>query len=423
MNRAAPHPERPQRPGLLGLSVSPELDALLEGVRAFMDEHVYPNESAAARALAEHTDWVRPYPPLLAELRERASSLGLWNLFLPSEQDGAGLSNWEYGLLCEEMGRSPALAPIAFNCAPPDTGNIEILLEHGTGEHRRRWLQPLLDGEIRSCFSMTEPEVAGSDPTTLATRAELDDDRWVINGHKWFTTGAHGSSVAIVMAVTDPDAAPHRRASMIIVPVDTPGFDLVRQIPLMGDDNAPEAEVRYADCTVPAENLLGARGAGFAIAQDRLGPGRIHHCMRAIGTCERAIEMMCRRANGRSAFGTRLAEKQFVQEFVFQSRAETDQARLLIMQAAWRIDSAGKRAARQEIGIAKVVAANVVMSVLDRAVQVHGALGITDDTPLAALWRGFRFLRLADGPDEVHKMAVAMRELSRWPAVDNQEPQ
>jgi acyl-CoA dehydrogenase len=355
-----------------------------------------------------------PYPEVLVELRERARSEGLWNLFMPDEHYGAGLSNAEYGVLCEEMGRSPAIAPMAFNCSAPDTGNMEILAEHGTDEQRARWLEPLLEGEIRSCFSMTEPEVSGSDPTTLRTEAVLDSDEWVINGHKWFTSGAVGAAVAIVMCVTEPEGHPYGRASMILVPVDNPGFELVRPVSVMGHDGGPgHCEIRYEDCRVPQANLLGERGAGFVIAQDRLGPGRIHHCMRAIGTAERAIEMMCNRANERETFGGKLADKQFIQDFIAKSRMETDQARLLTLHAAWKMDTAGKRAARQEISMIKVVAANVVMDVLDRAIQTHGALGMSDDTPLAGMWRFSRMLKVADGPDEVHKMVIARRELGR----------
>ena len=396
---------------------SPQVESLRERVVAFIDEHVYPSEREAAEALdAEVTvDSNVAYPEILVELRERAKSEGLWNLFMPDERYGPGLTNWEYGLLCEEMGRSPIAAPMAFNCSAPDTGNSEILAEHGTDEQKEAWLAPLLDGQIRSCFSMTEPEVSGSDPTTLQTRAVRDGEEWVIDGHKWFTSGAVGASLAIAMVVTDPEAAPYARASMILVPTDTPGFNLIRPVPVMGHDGGPgHCEIRYEECRVPAANLLGPEGAGFTIAQDRLGPGRIHHCMRAIGTAERAIEMMCRRANTREAFGGALAEKQFVQDFIARSRMEVDQARLLTLYAAWKMDTAGKRAARQEISMIKVVAANVVMDVLDRAIQVHGALGMTDDTPLAMMWRYSRMLRIADGPDEVHKMVIARRELGRW---------
>ena len=400
----------------MDFDLSPRVIELRDRIRAFMDEHVYPAEAEALRALDEEVtvDSGRTYPEVLVEIRERAHSEGLWNLFMPDSEHGVGLTNWEYGVLCEEMGRSPAIAPMAFNCAAPDTGNSEIIAEHGTEEQKRHWLAPLLDGEIRSCFSMTEPEVAGSDPRTLRTRAELDGDEWVINGHKWFTSGAVGASVAIAMVVTNPEAHPYARASMILVPTDAPGFELVRPVPVMGHDGGPgHCEIRYTDCRVPAENLLGPRQAGFVIAQDRLGPGRIHHCMRAIGTCERAIEMMCKRANEREAFGGKLAEKQFVQDFIAKSRIETEQARLLTLNAAWRMDTYGKKEARREISMIKVVAANVVMDVLDRAIQVHGALGMSDDIPLAGMWRFSRMLKVADGPDEVHKMVIARRELGR----------
>jgi acyl-CoA dehydrogenase len=391
------------------------LDELLGRVRSFMDEHVYPVEAEAMAALDDEVKPGVAYPEIIVGIRERARAEGLWNMFMPGDEHGTGLTNWEYGLLCEEMGRSPVVAPMAFNCAAPDTGNTEILAEHGTDEQQRQWLEPLLDGDIRSCFSMTEPEVAGSDPTTLQSRAELIDGEWVINGHKGFTSGAVGAEIAIAMVVTDPDAAPYARASMIIVPIDAPGFDLVRPVPVMGHDKGPgHCEIRYVDCRVPEANLLGPRGAGFAIAQDRLGPGRIHHCMRAIGTCERAIEMMCRRANEREAFGSKLADKQFIQDFVAKSRMETEQARLLTLKAAWKMDTEGKREARREISMIKVVAANVVMDVLDRAIQVHGSLGMSDDTPLAAMWRYSRMLKVADGPDEVHKMVIARRELNRY---------
>ena len=393
---------------------SPEVESLRERIETFMEEHVYPVEAEAIRAIDEEVKPGVPYPQILVEIRAKAREQGLWNLFLPHGEYGAGLSNWEYGILCEEMGRSPVVAPMAFNCAAPDTGNMEILVDHGTPEQKERFLRPLLDGEIRSCFSMTEPEVSGSDPTTLQTRAGLIDGEWVINGHKWFTSGANGAEFAIAMVVTDPDAPPYNRASMILVPVDTAGFELVRNVSVMGHDEGPgHCEIRYEECRVPESNLLGERGAGFVIAQDRLGPGRIHHSMRAIGTAERAIEMMCERANGRQTFGGPLADKQFVQDFIANSRMEVDQARLLTLYAAWQMDTEGKRRARQAISMIKVVAANVVMDVLDRAIQVHGSLGMSDDTPLAGMWRFMRMLRVADGPDEVHKMVIARRELNR----------
>jgi acyl-CoA dehydrogenase len=398
----------------MDFSTSARVDELRGRIAAFLDEHLYPVELETLQALDDEVQAGVPYPRVLVELRERAKAEGLWNLFLPGEEYGGGLTNWEYGILCEEMGRS-LVAPMVFNCSAPDTGNAEILLDHGTPEQRDRWLGPLLDGEIRSCFSMTEPEVSGSDPTGLRGRAELDGDEWVIDAHKWFTSGAVGASLAIAMVVTDPDAAPHKRASMILVPVDAPGFNLVRPVSVMGHDGGPgHCEIRYEGCRVPASNLLGERGAGFKIAQDRLGPGRIHHCMRAIGAAERALELMCKRANTRESFGGKLAEKQFVQDFVAKSRIEIDGARLMVLNAAWRMDEYGKREARQAISMTKVVAANVCMDVIDRAIQVHGALGVSDDTPLAVMWRQLRMLRLADGPDEVHKMVIAMRELNRW---------
>jgi acyl-CoA dehydrogenase len=397
---------------------------LLERVRAFMEEHVDPVEREGMEALDAEVGPGVAYPQILVELRERAKAEGLWNLFMPDERYGPGLTNWEYGMLCEQMGRS-GIAPMVFNCSAPDTGNMEILAEHGTDEQRERWLQPLLDGEIRSCFSMTEPETAGSDPTQLAASAELDTqtgtggDEWVINGHKWFTSGYNGAAVAIAMVVTDPEAPPHRRASMILVPIDAEGFTGVRPVPVMGHDEGPgHWEVRYEDCRVPAENVLGERGAGFVIAQDRLGPGRIHHCMRAIGSAERAFELMCKRAHDRESFGGKLAEKQFVQDFIAKSRMEIDGARLQVLHAAWKMDTEGKRAARQEISVIKVVAAQMHQRVLDRAMQVHGALGMSDDVPLAAMWRQGRWLRIADGPDEVHKMVIALRELNKFKPRD-----
>jgi acyl-CoA dehydrogenase len=393
---------------------------LRERVRAFMAEHVMPVEDEAMRALDADVGPGVAYPAILVELRERAKGEGLWNLFMPDEEHGPGLANWEYGLLCEDMGRSP-VAPMVFNCSAPDTGNMEILAEYGTDEQKQRWLAPLLTDHVRSCFSMTEPATAGSDPTGLAARAVLDtrsgtgDGEWVVDGHKWFTSGYNGADVAIAMVVTDPDAAPHRRASMILVPVDTPGFTGVRPVPVMGHSAGPgHWEVTYEGVRVPEANLLGPRGDGFAIAQARLGPGRIHHCMRAIGSAERAFELMCRRANEREAFGEPLGEKQFVQDFVATSRIEIDAARLMVLHAAWKMDTEGKRAARQQISMIKVVAAQMHQAVCDRAMQVHGALGMSDDIPLALMWRQGRWLRIADGPDEVHKQSIARRELSRF---------
>jgi acyl-CoA dehydrogenase len=389
--------------------------ALLERLRAFMDEHVYPVEQEAIGSLDREVDAQTPYPRVFVELRDRAKPEGLWNLFLPDARYGPGLTNVEYGVLSEEMGRSPFVAPLVFNCQAPDTGNMEILAEHATPPQVERWLKPLLEGEIRSCFSMTEPDTAGSDPTGLSCLATLEGDEWVINGRKWFTTNALGAAVAIVMAVTDPDAEPHARATMLLVPTDAPGFNMVRPVSFMGHSEGPgHWEISYEDCRVPADSVLGARQAGFAVAQDRLGPGRIHHCMRLIGTAERALELMCRRANERHAFGGPLAEKQFVQDFIAKSRIEIDQARLVTAHAAWKMDTAGKRAASQDLSVTKVAVTEMVMNVLDRAIQVFGAAGLTDDTPLAYMWRYNRMLRIGDGPDEVHKMVIARRELKRF---------
>jgi acyl-CoA dehydrogenase len=390
---------------------SDKVKLLSEQIERFMHEYVYPNEAEAYAQIDECTE---ADPPLMKELRAKAKGLGLWNLFLPDKEHGAGLTNAEYAPLCEIMGRSP-VAPRVFNCNAPDTGNMEILAEFGTPEQKQRWLQPLLDGDIRSCFSMTEPEVSGADPTGLQTRAVLDGDEWVINGHKWYTSGAVGASLAIAMVVTNPEAPPHQRASQIIVPTDAPGFQLLRRVSVMGHAGGPgHCEIRYEDCRVPKENLLGPLDGGFMIAQARLGPGRIHHCMRAIGMAERAFEIMCRHANNRVAFGGPLGEKQFVQEWVATSRMEIDQARLLTLYAAWKMDTYDKRVARQEISMIKVVVPNMLMRVLDRAIQCLGSLGMSDDTPVAGMWREGRSLRIADGPDEVHKMVVARRELKRF---------
>lgn len=398
----------------MDFSRSARVEELLQRVDRFLAAKVEPYEAELMGALDSEVAPGVAYPQALVELRNEAKAEGLWNLFMPDDEHGPGLSNWEYGLLCERMGKSP-VAPMVFNCAAPDTGNMEILAQHGTDEQVSRWLTPLLEGDIRSCFSMTEPETAGSDPTLLQTRAVLDGDEWVINGHKWFTSGAVGADVAIVMAVTDPDAAAHQRASMICVPTDAPGFRLVRPVSVMGHDAGPgHCEIRYEDCRVPADSLLGERGRGFAIAQDRLGPGRIHHCMRAIGGAERGFELMCRRASERHAFGSTLSDKQFIQDFIARSRMEIDSARLMVVHAAWKMDTQGKSAARQEISMIKVIAANVFMDVLDRAIQVNGAAGVSDDLPLARMWREGRVLRLVDGADEVHKVAIASRELRRF---------
>ncbi len=378
-----------------------------------MKEYVFPNEAKIdheVESLGEKFN----QSPTMNEVRKKAKSAGLWNLFLPDKKHGAGLNNFEYAPLCELMGRS-FYGARSFNCMAPDTGNMEILAEFGTEDQKKKYLQPCLDGTIRTCFSMTEPETAGSDPTQLKTRAVRDGDNYVINGHKWFTSNAIGAAFAIVMVVTDPDAEPHRRASQIIVPLDTPGMKVVRPVPVMGHTGGGgHCEVRYTDCRVPITNLLGEEGGGFAISQARLGPGRIHHCMRTIGIAERAIELMCQRANTRWTHGSYLADKANIQEWIADSRIEIDSTRLMVMNAAWKMDNLGKREARNEIAMIKVMAANMVMRVLDRAIQLYGAAGVSDDFPIARFWRDSRALRIADGPDEVHRMTIARRELRKW---------
>jgi acyl-CoA dehydrogenase len=387
-------------------------------VKAFMDEHVYPVEDEAYAALDREVDSDTPFPAIIRQMRERAKEAGLWNLFLPDERFGPGLTNLEYGMVCEEIGRSSFVAPYAFNTQPPDSGNMEILAEHGTPEQQQRWLRPLLEGEIRSCYSMTEPHTAGSDPTSLATSARLEGDEWVINGRKWWTTNALGAALAIVMVVTDPEAPPHQRASMLLVPTDAPGFRMVRPISHMGHAEGPgHWEIAYEDCRVAADSVLGERQAGFRIAQDRLGPGRIHHCMRLLGVAERALELMCRRAADRQMFGGPLADKQFIQDFIAMSRTEIHQARLVTQHAAWKLDTAGKKAARAELSMTKLVVPATVLNVVDRAIQVHGAAGVSDDLPLAAMWRFNRMLRIGDGADEVHKQLIARTELRKVAAA------
>ena len=390
---------------------------LLERLREFMAEHIYPNEREVEDALDREVDEHTAFPQILLELRARAKDQGLWNLHLPQPDIGPALSNSEYGVLCEEMGRASIAAPYACNCNPPDSGNMEILVEHATPLQRERWLEPLLEGEIRSCYSMTEPDTPGSDPTNLACAATLDGDHWVLSGRKWWTTNALGAAVAIVMAVTDPEAPRHQRATMILVPTDTPGFRLVRPLSNMGHTAGPgHWEIAYEDCRVPvAESTLGARHAGYKIAQDRLGPGRIHHCMRLIGVAERALEMMCERAKARTMFGQTLAEKQFVQDFIALSRIEIDQARLVTAHAAWKLDRVGNRAAREELSITKLAVPAMALGVVDRAIQVWGGAGVSDDTPLSWMYRYNRMLRIGDGADEVHKQVIARMELAKVP--------
>jgi acyl-CoA dehydrogenase len=401
----------------MDFSPTPKVRELQTKVTAFMEEHIYPAESKVAAEIEASGD-PHHHPQCIEDLKKRARAAGLWNLFLPDNTYGAGLTNLEYAPLSEIMGRSP-IASQVFNCSAPDTGNMEILAEFGSSEQKKQWLEPLLAGEIRSCFSMTEPAVASSDPTNLQTRAVRDGDEYVITGRKWFTSNAYHPHcrIAIVMAVTDPEAAPHRRATMILVPTNTPGFEMLRSLPVfdyVGEGG--HAEVRYNDVRVPVMHRLGEEGSGFAIAQARLGPGRIHHCMRAIGGAERALELLCQRAASRVAFGSRLIDKQTVQNWIADSRMQIDQARLLTLYTAWKMDTVGKKEARQEISMIKVIAANCFLDVLDRAIQVHGAAGVTNDTPLARMWAHARTLRIVDGPDEVHKMVIARREVRRLTA-------
>src|ERR671934_2139401 len=380
------------------------LEELRERYRAFMERHVYPNEAALSR----EDDAAQE---LIDELRVRAKAEGLWAPHLPPEAGGNGRGFLAYAYLNEEIGRS-AWAQLVFNCQAPDAGNGEILHLFGTEEQKERWLRPLVEGQIRSFFSMTEPEVSGSDPTTLRTRAVRDGDEWVIDGHKWFSSGADGAAFAIVMAVTDPEAEPHRRASQIIVPVDTPGVEIVRPVPVLGHAGrgwSTHCEVTYTGARVPVENTLGAPGEGFRIAQKRLGPGRIHHVMRWLGQMQRAFELMCSYSLERKAFGGPLAEKQTIQNWIADSAAEIQACRLMTVQAAHRLDEGDE--ARVEVSLIKFYAARVLHDVIDRALQVHGGLGMTDDTPLATMYRTARGARIYDGADEVHKMVVARRIL------------
>jgi len=397
----------------MDFTLSPKVDELRKRVSGFMDQYVYPAEKVAEQQIHAGGDPHRD-PQVVIDMRKKAKAEGLWNLFMPDDKYGKGLKNWEYAPLCEIMGRSP-LGPRAFNCMAPDTGNMEILAEFATPEQKKRWLEPCLEGTMRTCFSMTEPETAGSDPTQLKSRAVREGDYYVINGHKWFTSGAIGAGFAIAMVVTDPDAPAHERASQIIVPADTPGYNIVRAVPVMGHaGGGGHCEIVYKDCRVPVTNVLGREGAGFAIAQARLGPGRIHHCMRMIGVAERAVELMCKRANTRFTHGSYLAEKANIQQWVADSRIEIDATRLMVMHAAWKMDTVGKKEARQEISMIKVMAANMVMTVLDRAIQLYGAAGVSDDFPIARFWREQRAMRIVDGPDEVHRMTIARREFRKW---------
>jgi acyl-CoA dehydrogenase len=381
---------------------------LREQLIAFMAEYVYPNERTYEQQVAEGDRW-QPVP-IIEELKQKAQAASLWNLF-------SGLSNLDYAPLCEVMGRS-AMAPEVFNCSPPDTGNMEVLLQYGTEEQKAQWLTPLLEGKIRSCFGMTEPEVASSDATNIQSEIRREGDHYVIDGHKWWTSGAGDPrcAICIFMGKTDPAAARHKQQSMILVPMDARGVKVKRMLNVFGYDHAPHGhgEVLFENVRVPVANLLLGEGRGFEIAQGRLGPGRIHHCMRLIGVAERALEAMCRRVKHRVAFGKPLAEQGTILADIATSRIEIEQARLLTLKAAWMMDTVGNKEARAEIAMIKVIAPNVALRVLDRAIQAHGGAGVCDDFPLAWHWANARTLRLADGPDEVHREAVAKLELKKW---------
>jgi len=394
---------------------------LQERVQAFMDERIYPAEAAYEEQMREAGD---PHfqPPILEGLKAEAQERGLWNLFHPHEEWGPGLTNAEYAPLAEIMGRSAHLAPEAMNCSAPDTGNMEVLTLFGTDEHKDRWLRPLLAGEIRSAFAMTEPAVASSDATNIETRIERDGDLYVINGRKWWTSNAlhRNCKVLIVMGKTNPQAPKHAQQSMLVVPIDTPGVTIVRSLPVFGyHDREGHAEVLFEDVRVPATAVLAGEGQGFMISQARLGPGRIHHCMRSIGMAERALDLLCQRAQERVAFGKAVAENANIQDWIAESRIELEMIRLLTMKTAWLMDTVGNRHARVEIAAIKVAAPQVALKVIDRAIQVHGGGGVSDDFPLASMYAHMRTLRLADGPDEVHKRTIAQHELRRWTPSDS----
>lgn len=392
--------------------------ALRAELTSFMEESVYPAEAVYEEQMADLGD-PHAHPPIIEDLKSEAQRRGLWNLFMPHETEWTPdpVSNLDYAHLAEIAGRSGHLAPEAMNCAAPDTGNMEVLTLFGTPEQKERWLVPLLRGEIRSAFAMTEPDVASSDATNIELRIERDGDEYVLNGRKWWISGAASErcEILIVMGKTDPDAPRHLQQSMILVPMDTPGLTRVRDLPVFGyQDREGHAELRFEDVRVPASNLLAEEGSGFAIAQARLGPGRIHHCMRSIGVAERALELMCRRVTERTAFGRTLAEQGVIREWIADSRIEIEQARLLTLKAAWLMDTVGAKGAAIEISAIKVVAPNTALRVVDRAIQAHGGGGVSDDFPLARMYAGLRTLRFADGPDEVHRRQVARTELARY---------
>ena len=390
-----------------------KINDLIDKINVFMDKFIYPNEQVYFEAIeSSESRW--NIPSVIEEIKDEAKKVNLWNLFLPDSDYGAGLSNLEYAPLAEIMGRS-FIAPEAFNCSAPDTGNMEVFVRYGTNEQKEKWLEPLLKGEIRSAFAMTEPNVASSDATNIQSTIKADGDDYIINGHKWWTSGAMDPrcKVIIFMGKTDLNANRYSQQSMIIIPVDTPGVKIVRPLSVYGYDDAPHghAEVIFKDVLVPKKNILLGEGRGFEIAQGRLGPGRIHHCMRLIGLAERAFELMCKRANQREAFGKKISEQGVIREMIARSRIEIDQARLLTLKAADIMDKYGNKIAKKEIAMIKIVAPNMATNVIDRAIQVHGGGGVSSEFPLAAAWAMARTLRLADGPDEVHMAQLAKLEL------------
>ena len=399
------------------LELSKKTHELQRRLLAFMDQHIYPNEGKYYDEI-ERNRWIPPR--LIEDLKVKARAEGLWNLFLPGDEHGAGLTNLEYAPLCEIMGRSP-FAPEVFNCSAPDTGNMEVLARYGSPEQNKRWLEPLLAGEIRSCFAMTEPAVASSDATNIEASIRREGKEYVLNGRKWWISGAGDPrcKLAIFMGKSDPSAAPYKQQSMVLVPMDATGVKVVRMLKVFGYDHAPHGhgEILFENVRVPASNILLGEGRGFEIAQGRLGPGRIHHCMRCIGVAERALEIMCQRVLSRAAFGKPLAEQGTIRAEIAASRMEIEQARLLTLKAAHMMDTAGNKAARNEIAMIKVVAPNAALQVLDRAIQAHGGAGVSQDTFLAAAWAHVRTLRLADGPDEVHAESIARHELRKWAAA------
>ncbi|MCX4418905.1 acyl-CoA dehydrogenase family protein [Streptomyces mirabilis] len=400
----------------MDFGLPPRTDELRTRMAAFMKEYVVPAEAVYERQLAE-ADNPHELPPVMRELKEKARAEGLWNLFLAHGAWGAGLTNLEYAPLAELAGRS-VIGPEVFNCSAPDTGNMELLALFGTPEQQDRWLRPLLAAEIRSCFAMTEPEVASSDARNIRTRITRDADAYVVNGHKWYTSGILDPDcrLIILMGVTDPDAPSYRQQSMLLIPRDTPGITVLRDLPMFGyTDRCGHGDVLFEDVRVPVSSLLGGEGEGFALAQGRLGPGRMHYAMRAVGFAERALELMCRRTLTRTAFGGTLAEQGVVREWIARSRIEIEQLRLLVLKSAWLMDTSGNSAARTEVAAIKVAALEVAHRVVDRAVQAHGAAGVSDDTVLARLYAITRALQIADGPDEVHLRTVARRELAKYP--------